>query len=57
MTKSTITEYSEIILPASPPQTIQDVVAVTRGLGFHFNYIDALYIIQDSDADKDREIN
>jgi hypothetical protein len=38
------------------PQTLQDAVAVTHGLGLQYLWIDAICIIQDSDVDKDREI-
>ncbi|CCF41923.1 heterokaryon incompatibility protein [Colletotrichum higginsianum] len=37
-------------------QTVRDAIAVTRRLGFRYLWIDALCIIQDCNADKDREI-
>lgn len=39
------------------PATHQDAIAVTRGLGLRYLWIDALCIIQDSDEDKAREIH
>ena len=38
------------------PQTIRDAVAVTRSLGIRYLWVDALCIIQDSGADKTKEI-
>lgn len=40
----------------SLPATHQDAIAVTRGLGIRYLWIDALCIIQNSDEDKAREI-
>jgi len=39
------------------PQTIRDAIEVTRKLGFRFLWIDSICIIQDSDSDKEYEIN
>src|SRR5215471_13474429 len=41
---------------SSLPKTIRDAVEVTRRLGFRFLWIDALCIMQDCMADKDKEI-
>ncbi|KAH6695188.1 heterokaryon incompatibility protein-domain-containing protein [Plectosphaerella plurivora] len=38
------------------PALIQDAIKVTRGLGLSFLWIDSLCIIQDSEADKTREL-
>ncbi|RGP61350.1 hypothetical protein FLONG3_10584 [Fusarium longipes] len=39
------------------PKTLQDAVKVTRSLGLHYLWVDALCIIQDSEADKNKEIS
>lgn len=39
------------------PKTLQDTVKVTRTLGLHYLWIDALCIVQDCEADKNREIS
>ncbi len=36
--------------------TIQDAILMARKLGFHYLWIDSLCIIQDDDADREREI-
>jgi hypothetical protein len=41
----------------SLPQTIQDAVTVTRGLGIRCLWVDALCIIQDSEKDRRAKIN
>jgi hypothetical protein len=38
------------------PQTHKDAIAVCKALGFRYNWIDALCIIQDSENDKEEEI-
>ncbi|KAF9483608.1 HET-domain-containing protein [Pholiota conissans] len=38
------------------PKTIQDAITATHGYGLRYLWIDALCILQDSQADKDREI-
>jgi hypothetical protein len=38
------------------PQTLQDAIRVTRSVGQRYLWVDALCIIQDSDEDKQREI-
>ncbi|GJC96273.1 TOL-like protein [Colletotrichum higginsianum] len=43
-------------LPRELPQTLLDAMLVTRRLGFRHLWVDALCIIQDSDADRAREI-
>ncbi|KAM0361944.1 hypothetical protein ACHAO7_011612 [Fusarium culmorum] len=39
------------------PKTLQDAVKVTRTLGLHYLWVDALCIIQDCEADKNKEIS
>ncbi|KAH0563408.1 hypothetical protein GP486_002029 [Trichoglossum hirsutum] len=38
------------------PKTIQDAVTVTRNLGLKYLWVDSLYILQDSEEDKLREL-
>ncbi|KAF2798793.1 HET-domain-containing protein [Melanomma pulvis-pyrius CBS 109.77] len=38
------------------PQTIQDAIAVARRIGYRYIWVDALCIMQDSDADKSQEL-
>ncbi|KAL4725857.1 hypothetical protein ACLX1H_006531 [Fusarium chlamydosporum] len=42
---------------AQLPTTLQDAVKTTRTLGLHYIWIDALCIVQDCEADKNREIS
>lgn len=55
-TVSNLSAYEQGIDLARLPATIRDAIHVTHALDFHLLWVDALYIIQDSDADKCREI-
>jgi hypothetical protein len=44
------------IPPSILPQTIRDAITVTRSLGQRYLWVDALCILQDSDADKARQL-
>ncbi|GJC96173.1 heterokaryon incompatibility protein [Colletotrichum higginsianum] len=54
--RRTLTNMEEGIRIEDLQQTVRDAIAVTRRLGFRYLWIDALCIIQDCNADKDREI-
>ncbi|EIW52293.1 HET-domain-containing protein [Trametes versicolor FP-101664 SS1] len=54
-TVSNLSAYEQGIDPARLPATIRDAIHVTHALGFHF-WVDALCIVQDSDANKRHEI-
>jgi hypothetical protein len=56
-TSSSLQSMTEGIPLESLPKTIRDAVTLTRSLRFKYLWIDALCIIQDSDADKIHEIN
>ncbi|KAH8667437.1 heterokaryon incompatibility protein-domain-containing protein [Tricladium varicosporioides] len=53
---SNLEEYITGISVASLPQTIQDAIKITNGIGLRFIWIDAFCIIQDSIEDKVTEI-
>ncbi|KDR79936.1 hypothetical protein GALMADRAFT_136513 [Galerina marginata CBS 339.88] len=44
------------LAPEDLPKTIQDAITATHGYGLRYLWVDALCILQDSQADKDREI-
>lgn len=54
-TTANLTKHGEGIEFRSLPQTLQDAVQITSGLGFNFLWIDALCIIQDDEDDWSRE--
>ena len=57
MTTSQNIQSSKIRLDTTAlSETVQDAITVTRGLGFHLLWIDALCILQDSDEDKEQQI-
>ncbi|KAH9849447.1 heterokaryon incompatibility protein-domain-containing protein [Lenzites betulinus] len=51
-----IAAYTREIDAASLPRTIRDAIRVTHALGLRFLWADTLCIVQDSDADKLREL-
>ncbi len=54
---ATLQEHvTRAILVDDLPATIQDAISVARGLQLQYLWIDALCIIQDDDADKEREV-
>ncbi|KAH9850577.1 heterokaryon incompatibility protein-domain-containing protein [Lenzites betulinus] len=55
-TKSNIKAYADRIDSSCLPKTITDAIRVTHALGIQYLWADTLCIIQDSDADKRREI-
>ncbi|KAL9088675.1 MAG: hypothetical protein Q9159_003011 [Coniocarpon cinnabarinum] len=55
-TSASLASHLAFIPAASLPQTVVDVVRVTRSLGLRYLWIDALCIIQDSKEDKRAEI-
>ncbi len=55
-TKASFNGMLENIPLSSFPLTLRDGIAVTRGLGIRYLWIDALCIVQDDDDDKDKEI-
>jgi len=55
-TSTNIGGRTDAISLAELPQTIRDAIAVTRSLGIRYLWVDALCIIQDSAADKTKEI-
>jgi len=55
-TKLNVKMMSEGILTSSLAKTIQDAITVTRKLGIRYIWIDALCIIQDSQDDKDIQL-
>ncbi|KAL1946176.1 hypothetical protein VTO73DRAFT_15303 [Trametes versicolor] len=55
-TVSNLSAYEQGIDLARLPATIRDAIHVMHALDFHLLWVDALCIIQDSDADKCREI-
>ncbi|KAJ3543652.1 hypothetical protein NM208_g3456 [Fusarium decemcellulare] len=54
--KNSLLDLTAEIRLGSLDQSIQDAIFVTRRLGFRYLWIDALCIIQDSDADKSHEL-
>jgi hypothetical protein len=55
-TLANIGDHKKSMKVAELPQTIQDAIIVTRGLGLRYVWIDAVCIIQDSFEDKVKEI-
>ena len=55
-TKASFNDMLENIPLSCFPLTLRDGIAVTRGLGIRYLWIDALCIVQDDDDDKDKEI-
>ncbi|KAK1990725.1 heterokaryon incompatibility protein [Colletotrichum falcatum] len=55
--KRTLSDMESGIGLESLQPTVRDAVAAARRLGFRYLWVDALCIIQDCDADKDREIS
>ncbi|KAJ4295421.1 hypothetical protein N0V90_007433 [Kalmusia sp. IMI 367209] len=55
-TTQMLPRYLEAIDPTQLPQTLQDAIYVAQQLGLQYIWIDALCIIQDSNADKAVEI-
>jgi hypothetical protein len=55
-TLNNLDSHKEALNWSTLPQTFKDAIQTTRNLGFRYLWIDALCIIQDSDADKAKEI-
>ena len=55
-TKENLENRLESIQVESLPQTLQDAIAVTRGLGIQYLWIDALCIIQGENGDWEKEL-
>jgi hypothetical protein len=53
--KENLKKFKESIILADLPQTFQDAIRITRGLGIQYLWIDSLCIIQDDALDWDRE--
>jgi hypothetical protein len=53
---ATLQENLKTLSMDSLPRTIQDGIILTRCLGFQYLWVDTLCILQDSDTDKDEEI-
>lgn len=51
-TKSNVDAHLDHIDVNTLPQSVQDAILVTRKLGLKYLWVDALYIIQDSEEDK-----
>ncbi|KAK4186738.1 heterokaryon incompatibility protein-domain-containing protein [Podospora australis] len=56
-TMARLPDYQADIPLSSLPQTIQDAVTVTSGIGLTYLWVDAMCIIQDSDDDKTIQIS
>jgi hypothetical protein len=56
LTKANLPRMTNRIDAALLPKTIRDAIHTTRNLGLQYLWIDALCIVQDSEADKDHEI-
>ncbi|KAK4123677.1 HET-domain-containing protein [Parathielavia appendiculata] len=56
LTLGNLDSMRQIIPLKDLPRTLQDAVRLTRGIGQRYLWVDALCIIQDSDEDKQREI-
>lgn len=56
-TTETLGKWAEGLEVSCLPQTIRDAILTTRDLGINYLWVDALYIIQDSDQDKTHEID
>lgn len=55
-TKANVDSYFQSIDSTLQSQTIRDAITTTHNLGLRYLWIDTLCIIQDSQADKDREL-
>ncbi|KAK0671570.1 heterokaryon incompatibility protein-domain-containing protein [Cercophora samala] len=55
--KSVLENYEKEIPMAILPQTLQDALTVTHGIGLSYLWVDAMAIIQDDDDDKDEQIS
>ena len=55
-TKSNVQDRLKGIQFQNLPNTIKDAVNVTRDLGYEYLWVDALCIVQDDQADKNREV-
>ncbi len=55
-TRETLSDHIRSIPFKSLPRTLQDAITVTRKLGLKYIWIDALCIIQDDEADRQREL-
>ncbi|KAF2622255.1 hypothetical protein BU25DRAFT_297426, partial [Macroventuria anomochaeta] len=56
LTKPILTLWRSEILFYNLPQTIKDALWVTAELGLQYLWVDAFCIIQDEDADKNKEL-
>ena len=54
-TRDNLEEYKVAINFSALPQNFRDAIVVTRSLGVHYLWIDALCIVQDDPADWERE--
>ncbi|KAK4198293.1 heterokaryon incompatibility protein-domain-containing protein [Triangularia verruculosa] len=55
--KSVLAAYEKEIAMSTLPQTLQDALAVTDGVGLRYLWVDAMAIVQDDDDDKDEQIS
>ncbi|KAK0714414.1 heterokaryon incompatibility protein-domain-containing protein [Apiosordaria backusii] len=55
--KNLLGAYENEIPMKTLPQTLQDALAVTHGIGLRYLWVDAMAIVQDDDDDKDEQIS
>ncbi|VBB81707.1 Putative protein of unknown function [Podospora comata] len=55
--RSVLGTYEKEILMGILPQTLQDALTVTHGIGLRYLWVDAMAIVQDDDEDRDEQIS